>query len=165
MAALNRVDTALADCAAHIDAVKRCDPSIDTAAIEAYLARHVVVLMCAELETLLAEYVWERVDGSGADEEVMSLIKSVRGGVVRNVKHAEIASLMEKFSPQCRDAYTTHVASTVGDSGIARLGNAVRARDEASHSMPPNITLREVAEAATVAGVVLDGVRLALRLR
>jgi hypothetical protein len=164
MATLPRIDTALADCAALLAAVRECDPAIDTAAVEAYLARHLVVLLCAEVETAVNAALLERVDAAVTDVDVRNLIASVRRGVVRSAKHRDIGEALAKLSDEVKRTYDAAVVSAVGEAGIARLGNAVQARDNSAHSAPPNITIGDVAEAAKVAAEAVSCARTAMGL-
>jgi hypothetical protein len=155
---------ALGDCNAHLDAVRGVSGAIDTSAVEAYLARHVVVLLCAEVERALNEYFDERIDASGCDDVSKRLLKSIKRGVTRSAKHADISDTIARLGPEFREKYESLVRNAIGDEGIARIGNAVGHRDKASHSTPPAVTLSELELAAGAADALLRSVREAIGL-
>jgi hypothetical protein len=162
---LLRTDTAIADCKEHF---AQCDthfaaPASMNPAIIAYLARHIAVLLCAEIEIVITKMVFARVDACG-DPAVAQFVKSVRGNIVRNAKHAEIGKKLLLLGDECGERYETEVNARIGPEGIAKLGMAVGTRDESAHSAPPNITFGELEEAYRVAEQIIESVRIALGL-
>ena len=156
---LPRTELALGDCDDHLARVRTLDEASDTSAVEAYLARHVVVLLCAEVESRLHEYFDERVDASECDDVSKRLLKSVKRGVSRSAKHSDISDTIARLGPEYRKKYDELVTNAIGDEGIARIGNAVGVRDQASHSSPPSVTLAELILAAEAADAMLASVR------
>ncbi len=162
---LPRIETALADCLEHLEAIRECDPVIDTAAVEAYLARHLVVLLCAEVEASINSAIIERVDGAVDDVEVANLVKSVRKGVVRSARHRDICEALEKFSGECKERYSAAVLEAVGEGGSQTHLRMLYKRG----TKPPTRRLRtsrisEVAEAASVASTAVLAARHAIGL-
>lgn len=161
MDGLPRTSIALEDCQRHLDAVKDV-PGVDTAAIEAYLARHVVLVLCAEIEQSITDLVYERVDRGGCDQVVAALMKARKKGMVRSAHHSEIAGTLGQLGVSIQEAYEAAVEAAVGEAGINRLGNTVGARDAISHSSPPNITLGDLRDAYVVAQQIVAAARNAL---
>ena len=161
MELLPRTAIALEDCKKHV-AVVRGVEDVDSSAVEAYLARHIVLVLCAEIEQSITELVYERVDRGGCDEVVANLMRARKKGMVRSAKHEEISSTLGQLGVDIRDAYVNAVAAAVGDEGVVRLGNAVVARDAVSHASPPSITLNDVEAAYNVGLAVVDAAQQAL---
>ncbi len=161
---LPRTETALGDCHAHFGSVAAAQVAIDATAIESYLAHHVAVMLCAEIEATVHAYVIERMEMGGCDEPTKAWIRSFKRGVVRNAKHSEIADVVGRFGPEFKDRYENLVTDAVGEAGIAQLGNAVGVRDSTAHDTPPTITFRELERAVVVAKSVLQAVRTSLGL-
>lgn len=152
----------LTDVESHLAAVKGV-AEMDTAAIEAYLARHLVLILCAEVEQAVTALVYDRVDRGGCDSVVANLMSARKRGMVRSAKHEEIASTLAQLSDEIREKYEKAVMTTIGEAGVNRLGNTVGARDRLSHtSNPPDIGLGDVREALSAASSVVDAVRAAL---
>ena len=135
---------------------------MDTAPIEAYLARHLVLVLCAEVEQSITDLVYQRVDRGGCDDVVASLMKARKKGMVRSAHHAEIASTLGQLSVEVQQKYEAAVELAIGEAGINRLGSAVGARDAVSHSSPPNITLGDVRQAYEAAREVVVAAQDAL---
>lgn len=161
MEPLPRTAITLDDCRRHIEAVHNLE-GIDTAAIEAYLARHVVLVLCAEIEQSITELVYERVDRGGCDEVVANLMRARKKGMVRSATHDEIGQTLGQLGVKIRDQYRAAVEASIGELGVSRLGNAVGARDAVSHSVPPSITLGDVRHAYEAALHVVVAARDAL---
>ena len=160
---LPRTETALEECRAHLAAVRILSPSIDTASIEAYLARHIAVLLCAEIESTLTAYVDEKIDGSGCSTPAKNIIKSLKK-VARSAKVADIADVIAQFGPDFKTTFQARLEALGGEETSVRLGNVVVVRDATAHSTPPSITLAELELAATAGGRVLQAVRTTLDL-
>lgn len=162
MDSLPRTALVLEDCENHLTAIATT-PNVDSSAVEAYLARHAILVLCAEVEQTITDIVYERVDRGGCDPEVANMLRARRKGMVRNAKHGEIADTLGQLSVDIQTKYTDGVAASIGEAGITRLGDTVAARDQLSHSAnPPNVTLRDVREAYVVAEAVVSAARAAV---
>ena len=150
-------DTALKDCRAHIGST----PDIDLS-IVGYLTRHVAVLMCAEVESVITKLIENRID-LGCDDAASNLVKSVRGGLVRNAKFNEIGNRLSLLGDDTRKAFEEMVEASAGEEGVARLGMTVRSRDEAAHMSPPNITFDELDAAYEAAAQIVEAAAAALK--
>jgi len=160
---LPRTETAIAECRAHLAAVAAADPRLDVAAVAAYLAGHLAVLLCGEVESTLTDYFNELIDSVACDETVKRLARS-RKGVAVSAKYSDLAGAIARLGDTAKDAFKAEVLAAVGDPGISRLGNVVTMRDETAHKVPPLITLAEVELAADVARKVLQAARVAMSL-
>jgi len=159
---LPRTDLALEICRSHIVVAGFADPPLDTNVIEAYLARHLVIQLCAEVEETIGRLVDTRIAASGCDEEALRYIRSRGGSAVRNARSSEIADMLGQLSASLRKRYLDSVAASVGDAGAALLGNVVTARNSIAHGSPASMSLREVAEAVEVASAIVIAARDAL---
>lgn len=157
---LPRTDIALEDCARHL--ATHAGAGGDTSAVEAYLAGHLVMVLCAEVEELVTRLIYQRIERGGCDEEVANMLRARRKGMVRNASSKEIADTLGQLSPRIRDTYLAAVSVAPGDEGLASLGNAVAARDLIAHSSAPAITLAEVRNAREAAIAVAQAVSDAL---
>lgn len=159
---LPRTDLALEECRKHLEAVTASKSNLDTALIEAYLAQHLAVVLCAEVEEIVTGLVYDRIDRSGCDPEIISLLKARKRGVIRNASHKEIADTLGQLGVGVRDAYVNAIDNGIGERGIWHLGNAVAARDDVAHRAPPNVSLGDVRLAFEAATEVIAAVRLSL---
>ncbi len=158
---LPHTDTALSDCLEHVSACEKSLGDGVNPAIKAYLARHVAVLMCAEIESVVTKLIHERVDLCG-DPPVANLVKSVRGNLVRNAKFDEIGNKLALLGKEFRERFNQAVSDSIGVDGIAIIGMAVGKRDASAHSDPPNVTLPELKRAYVAATGLVAAVREAL---
>jgi hypothetical protein len=133
------------------------------AAIQAYLARHVAVVLCAEVEVVVTQMINQRVALCG-DAPVTNFLRSVRGNLIRNAKAQEIGDKLAHFGADFKDRYQKQIDDTIGAAGIGKLSIAISKRDDASHSTPPDITFKDVEDAYYAALGVVEAVRIALVL-
>lgn len=160
---LPSTELALSQCRAHWALQGGIADEFDPA-ILSYLTRYVVVLMCAEIETIITQMIRDRVDLGGGDGAVRKFVYSVSGNLIRNAKVAEIGDKLGRFGDEFKAKYDEIIDSSVGEEGVAKLGMAVGNRDQLAHSTPPNLTFRELEEAYTVAEAVVGAARMALGL-
>jgi hypothetical protein len=153
---LPRSDTALEDCRKHLSDFPDTDP-----AVTAYLVRHVSVLLCNEIEAALTQLIIDRVD-RGCDEGAANLVKTVRGGLVRNARPKEMRDAIHLFGEPCGQLYDRRIEEKVGDEGLSRLGTLVSHRNLISHSTPADLTFSELERAYKAAAGLLEAAREAL---
>lgn len=137
---LPRTELALEECHKHLKKTKTFNT-----AIEAYITRGLIVLLCAEIEASVTDLVIRRVEASD-DPEVRQFAKSISKGFVRNAKPGEIGDVVGRFGEHCRRRYQQTLDAFIGDAGRARIGNLVANRDRFAHGEPPNVTFRELQE-------------------
>jgi hypothetical protein len=160
---LPRTETALQECRSHLQSVAEAAPHVDVSAVGAYLAGHVAVLLCGEVEETLAGFFGELIDARDCDESVKALARS-RKGVTRSAKVSDIAGAIGRLGDEAKDRFRAAVDATVGDQGISQLGNVVTMRDDTAHNAPPLVTFHEVELAAVAARGVLQAARAAMAL-
>lgn len=161
--ALPRTDTALAECRAHLAAASAGSPDLDVAAVGSYLASHVALLLCAEVEATMTDYFDELIDSSTSDESVKRLARS-RAGAPPSANYSDLAETVARLGRSARDTFRREAVAAVGEVGIAELGNIVLIRDSTNYSTSPRITFSEVESATQVAKGILQAARIALRL-
>jgi hypothetical protein len=160
---LPRTETALAECREHLTAAGAADPAIDSAAVSAYLASHIAIVLCGEVESIVAAYFDELIEAAECDPVVTKLAKA-RKGTTRSAKVNDIGDALDRVGHDVRLKFEAEVATSVRDEGVARLGNAVGIRDGTAHDVAPGITFAELERAADAARGVLESVRVALGL-
>ena len=154
---LPRSDTALSDCREHLQAFPDTDP-----AIAAYLARHVAVVLCAEIEQAVTSLIVERVN-RGCDQASRGFVRSVRKNLVRNARPGEVADTLKLFGEACHGTYESRINLDLGDEGRGRLGTIVTGRDSTAHAAPIDITFAELETAFSYAVKMVAAVEEALR--
>jgi hypothetical protein len=160
---LPRTETALADCRIHLAAVAAADPALDTAAVGSYLAGHLAVLLCAEIESSMTAFFDEIIDASTCEPNVKALART-RKWTLYSARYSDIVGAMSRFGDAIRDRFKEEVNATIGDAGTARLGTVVSLRNDAAHAAPPAITFRDIEDATAAAKEILQAARNALAL-
>lgn len=163
MISLPRTETALAECRRHLAAVDAAATPIESSAVAAYLASHVAIVLCGEVEATVSAYFDELIDADGCGPVVTKLAKA-RKGTTRSAKVGDIAVALDRIGHDVRLKFEAELDKSVGEAGVARLGNAVGIRDQTAHAAPPAITFGELELAAEVARKVLEAVRQAMSL-
>jgi len=161
--AMPQTETALGDCRDFLSVVRAAVPLLDPAPIEAYLARHIVVLLCNEVESLIASYLNEMVDAAGCTPPVANLLKSVKRPV-RSIRNDDIAEMLGALGLNYKATFKAEVQQLIGDAGSSRMGSAAVARDDAAHRSPPAVTLAELELTTQAALGSLQAVRTTLGL-
>lgn len=88
---LPQVEDAISTCKSHLDVTKTWGTEV-----EAYLTRHILVMIHAEYEQKIKNIVFEKVSGV-SDKHLSSFIKSAIGTVVRSIRITELSGLLGKF--------------------------------------------------------------------
>lgn len=137
---------------------------LDTSAVGAYLASHVAIVLCAEVEAQVTAFFDELIDAAECNPTVTRLAK-LRKGTTRSAKVKDIGDAIERLGSAARERYDAAINDTVGEAGIARIGTTVGARDSASHRTTAlAITFADLELAAQAAVNILQSVRTALQL-
>jgi len=150
-------ETAIKDCQDHMNKYPDTDP-----AISAYLARHVNGLMCMEIERVVTRLIRDRLALGCSDIATSNFLKSLGRSSVRNATISEIHNTIRLLGNDYRDKFNNLVDQSIGQADIEKLGMAVRKRNENAHENPPNITIRELDEAFSIAVKVVEAVKLTL---
>ena len=86
----------------------------------------------------------------------------MRRSPVRNATISEIRNTIRLLGNDYRDKFNNLVDQSIGQADIEKLGMAVGKRNENAHENPPNITIRELDEAFSIAIKVVEAVKLTL---
>ena len=97
-----------------------------------------------------------------SDTATSNYLKSLVRSSVRNATISEIRNTIRLLGNDYRDKFNNLIDQSVGQEGIDKLGMAVRNRNENAHENPPNITIRELDEAFSIAIKVVEAVKLTL---
>lgn len=150
---LARVDDAIEQCRDHLDRTQTLGSPI-----EAFLVRHLLVLMCATFEEEIERLVADRVSQS-ADSAVQEFAKSCVNQVFRSIAVKELSGFLGKFGVVCKQVFQTQVNGTRAETFY---GTIVSNRHNVAHSVGANVTFVELVNSYEEAHVVLDAVRAAL---
>ena len=153
---LVQTEVALGACRDHLQATNAFGTPI-----EAYLTRHLVVLLCAEVESSVRQLIHGKV-GNESSAPIAALVGQIGGNIVRNARHSEIKKVLGYLGPAYAAHYDELVQSSIGDDGIARLGNAVVSRNNVAHQSQPTVTFAEIESAHAAAEEVIRAVREAI---
>lgn len=97
-----------------------------------------------------------------SDTSTSNFLKSLGRSFVRNATISEIRNTIHLIGNDYRDTFNNLIDQSVGQADIEKLGIAVRKRNENAHENPPNITIRELDEAFSIAIKVVEAVKLTL---
>ena len=149
--------TAIFDCRSHIDQRPDVDP-----VVTAYLTRYINGLMCAEIESVVARFILQRIEVECSDIAASNFLTAVRRDLVRNARFTEIRKQISLLGEDYEKKLVALVDQTVGEDGKQKLGNAVANRNANAHERPIDITFSELQEAFDVATKIVDAVRIVL---
>ena len=155
---LVRTASALADCDDHLKATG----SFGTP-IENFLTSHLVMLLCAEVESTVRALIHEYVLAH-SEPSVAELVKNVGANLVRNALHSEIRKVLGYLGSEYADQYNDLVRASAGERGITHLGNVVTNRNSIAHNVPPQLTFADVVAAQSAAEQVVQAVRQVLQI-
>lgn len=154
--ALIQTETALDECRVHLEHTNAFGT-----AIEAYLTRHLLVLLCSEVESHVRELIHDKADHEST-EAISSLVRQIGRNLVRNAKHSEIKEVLGYLGKPYAERYDELVRSAISEADMARLGNAVESRNKVAHRAPPLVTFNEVVSAHQAAEKVVEAARTAV---
>ena len=157
MTDLLRTEAALDECRSHVGGA-----ALAGSPIEAYLARYLAVVLCAEIEEAIRDAIWERVDNGSTDAAVGTLIRNITRNFVKNATHAEVKSVVGRLGPEFGERYDLMVREFLDDDGFQSLATLVRVRDQVAHRTPPAVTLAELEVALATARHLVGAVKRAL---
>ena len=162
---LPRTEAALEDCGEHLQAVAAAAPHMDTSAVSAYLATHVAIVLCAEVEDTVRGYLSEIIDADACTGRVREWAKPR----TNDVRNATFKGLRELIAFKWDETLAARFEATALNAGIddakkSRLGNVVKARNDSSHAGGATVTFSEVAIAAGVACEILAIARTTMGL-
>ena len=149
--------TAISDCQHHLDQHPDVDP-----VVTAYLTRYINGLMCAEIESVVARFIRERLERGCSDTATSSFLSAVRKDLIRSARFAEIRQQIALLGEDYEEKLVSLVDQAVGEDGKQKLGNAVVNRNANAHERPTDITFSELQEAFKAATKIVESVRTVL---
>ena len=97
-----------------------------------------------------------------SDTATANFLKSLGRSFVRNATISEIRNTIRLLGNDYRYKFNNLVDQSIGQADIEKLGIAVGKHNENPHENPPNITIRELDEAFSIAIKVVEAVKLTL---
>jgi len=151
---LVRIDQAIEVCQAHLE-----DSGATGTAIEAYLTRYLLVLICAAFEEEIESLIIERAARSG-DAGLESFVRSAIGQIFRSLKTSEIAGLLNRFGVHCKDHFRQELSNN--ERAETFFNNIITNRHDTAHSAGSNVSFADLVRFYSEGHVVLDAVKAAL---
>ena len=151
---LTRTRAAYADCAEHLHATASLGSPI-----ESYLTQHLLVLLCAEVQSKLYDVVEER-SKLLADRSAQNYINDSVRRILRSVRKSDIANLLGMFDVRCRNALN----ETVDDTEVTMYNNAVGTRHDIAHRVGTQVSFREFPDAMHCAERLLAAFEQAIKV-
>lgn len=149
---LLRTRAVINDCEKHLESTGAFGSEI-----EFYLAQHILVILCADVQQEIYQIAESRAVIAGDNELVNYVISSGRR-ILRSVQKDEIASFIGLFGSQAKDKLN----SLVNERDVTLYNNAVRSRHDVAHKLGAQITIGDLKNTATAATRLLEAVRESL---
>ncbi|MCA9564836.1 MAG: hypothetical protein KC561_15170, partial [Myxococcales bacterium] len=111
--------------------------------ILAYLVRHIVILLCSEIQREVTKHLINRV-GLAGDAHVVSLVRGTSGSIVRSARPDDISDVMAKLSPELKSYFKRRLKEELDEQASTLLGNVVTQRNSIAHDTQPNVTFSEM---------------------
>lgn len=125
--------------------------------VETFLAQHILVMMCAEMQQEIGQLIKTRMDELGSTE-LSSFAAASCGKLFRSVMTSEIAGLLGHFSLKCKETFNAQL----GDRVVMQYNAAVRDRHSVAHKAGVQLTLTDAKAVLEDAAIVLSAAALAL---
>ncbi len=149
---LLRTNAAVSACKAHLSTTASAGTSI-----ESFLTQHVLVLLSAEVESVVRDLVVQRAERCG-DDAVAAFVRNASERLLRSVAKSEIAGLIGRFGPEQQKAFNDQLV----DREVTAYSNAISNRHLVSHSSGVTVTFVELEAGVEAAERLLDAAALAL---
>ena len=149
---LLRSSSALEEVTQHVD-----DSEARGTVIEAFLAQHILVVICAEVQQEISRLIKSRIDEVGSIELTSFTVASCTR-LFRSVMTSEIAGLLGHFSRACKDSFNEQL----DDRLIFQYNAAVKDRHAVAHTSGVQITLNDARQVLEHADLVLAAAAQAL---
>jgi len=112
---LSQSTEALSTCRKHLDQHQAFGTEI-----EAYLVRYCLVVICAEIESLILSMVVRRAQRSG-DTEVAGFVDAVVGKIFRRIRTGEMGDLLRYFYPNLKVVFNGRVNNTLEQVALNKI--------------------------------------------
>lgn len=133
-------------CESHVRATGDYAESLSTqAAIESYLARHIVSVVYAEVEATIRSLVADRVSSSASDPRVTSFSKVASNRIIRSISISDLSGILNHFSPDCKK----HFRDSLTSKQQSDWGSLLTTRHDTAHEnggSPQVLTLNDIDE-------------------
>ena len=126
-------------------------------AIESYLAEHILVVLCGEIQQALYTIADERAQTS-SDMALHTFVSEASSRVLRSVQKNEIAAFIGFFGSTYQETFN----GLLDNRDITIYNNAVRQRHHAAHQGGGTMTFRELPDAIEAAIRILNSAQKAL---
>lgn len=130
---LLRAGSALQEATQHVD-----DTGTRGTQVETFLAQHILVIMCAEMQQEIGRLIKTRIDELGSTE-ISNFTVASCGRLFRSVMTNEIAGLLGNFSAKCKESFNAQL----GDRVVMQYNAAVKDRHAVAHKSGVQLTLSD----------------------
>lgn len=149
---LLRTESALQEVSLHVE-----ETGARGTQVEIFLAQHILVIMCAEMQQEIIRLIKARMDELGS-AELSSFAVASCGKLFRSVMTSEIAGLLGNFSAACKESFNAQL----GDRVVMQYNAAVKDRHSVAHKSGVQLTLNDVKAVLEDAKAVLSATVIAL---
>lgn len=152
MAQLLRAKSAFETCVSHINSVKATGEEI-----EFFLAQHLLIIICAEIQENIYSIVEDRAKGC-SDLGLGAFAVGASKKILRSIKVGEITGFLGAFGSESRELFS----AALDDRVIFQYNAAVENRHSVAHRGGVQMTLSDIGNVISVAESVLESVGRAL---
>lgn len=152
---LLRTRLALDNCRSHL-----LESDGEAAEIEAYLAQHILVIMCAEVQQELYIALEVRL-GQSTDRNITNFAMAAGKKILRSIGKSEVVGFVSNFGSAAKD----YMNENLSDREVTLYNNAVSNRHDVAHNSGSNITFRELDDILIAAIKFIDVFERAISLR
>jgi hypothetical protein len=131
---LLRTKLALDNCRSHL-----IEANGEGTEIEAYLAQHILVIMCAEIQQELYAALELRLNQS-TDGNITNFALAAGKRILRSIGKGEVVGFVNNFGSAAKNYMNDHLS----EREVTLYNNAVANRHDVAHSSGSNITFREL---------------------
>ena len=143
---LSRTQVAFEECKTHLQETKAAGSPV-----ESYLAGHILVLLCADMEQALYRIATRRAQRA-TDSLLQTFVSNASPRILRSVQKGEIADFLGSFGPDCK----TRFNGALEDRDVTRYNNAVQNRHKAAHGQGSTTAFLELQAIINAAHKILD---------
>lgn len=150
-----RTKAAIENCSIHLDSTRSRNTEI-----ESYLTRHILVILCAEIQQEIYLALENRAHLNG-DSELKNFAVASGKKILRSVSKKDIANFVGMFGARAKE----HLNSNVDDAEVTLYNNAISKRHDVAHSNGTNITFIELIDIINSAEKLILAIGNAISMR
>lgn len=150
---LIRTQVAFDECRSHLQ-----DSGAAGSPVESFLAEHILIRLCADMQQALYDIADQRAQRSSDDPALRSFVSVASTRILRSVQKSEIAKFIGFFGPECK----TRFNDMLDDKDVTIYDNAVRERNQVAHRQGGTIAFMNLPDVIAAAHKVLDSAEGAL---